>query len=610
MAKKHRKKEAVEEEIVNERVEQTELAELPEENAPRRRWWRPMGLLGVLVLLVVMAYGSFWLVYNGKILPGVGAAGVDLGGLTQAEAVSRIADKAREFQGNVLAIRYGNTVLRVPIKSLDIKYDAPRMAALAYGYGRSGDWHKQLEQQFRALTGRSTRLAAYSYSDDDLAPYLLQISEDVATPVENAKLAFDGGAARVVAAQAGGRLDIGRLTWLIEDHLARADDSEIAAPVYQLPSAISSADLTVALAKAKVYLSAPITLGLGDTFREVTQTDIVGWLKVSQSQPGAFLNTLKLEDIYPASAATGVALDRGAVAAYVVELAKTIDRDAKNAVIAMQDGHLVVLTPSVNGAKLDQPSSVDAVLAALAKKDSSARTANLKITVTRAPVREDNLDTLVIKDLISEGITYFPGSTQARLTNVRTGAARFNGVLLAPGEVFSFGALLGDVGPEQGYVPELVILQDHEEKQYGGGLCQVSSTAFRAALLAGLPILERHNHAFAISYYTAPYGVPGVDATIYYPQIDLKFRNDTPGYILIQTDMQGTTLKFDFYGTKTKTGVIRGPYFVSGSNDSTKPSHTVFYRDVLDLTGKLTGTDAIDTYYQSSKDFPVQKQYN
>jgi vancomycin resistance protein YoaR len=183
-------------------------------------------------------------------------------------------------------------------------------------------------------------------------------------------------------------------------------------------------------------------------------------------------------------------------------------------------------------------------------------------------------------------------------------------VVLKPGETFSFGKLLGDVGPETGYVPELVILADHEEKQYGGGLCQVSSTAFRAALAAGLPITERHNHSFAISYYTWPYSAPGVDATIYYPQVDFKFVNDTGHYLLMQTTMKGTDLKFDFFGTKTKSGAIRGPEFISGDSDTTKPSHTVFYRDVLDLDGKVIKTDTFNTYYKSSKDFPVQKEFN
>ena len=274
----------------------------------------------------------------------------------------------------------------------------------------------------------------------------------------------------------------------------------------------------------------------------------------------------------------------------------------------MQAGKLTVTRASIEGLKLDQDAAVEVITTAVGL--SGSRNLKLKAAVTQADVREDNLDQLGIKELISEGQTFFPGSPSTRLTNVRAGANRFNGVLLKPGEVFSFGALLGDVGPQTGYVPELVILGDHEEKQYGGGLCQVSSTAYRAALLAGLPIVERHNHSFAISYYTNPYGVPGVDATIYYPQVDFKFKNDTPGYILIQTTMVGTSLTFDYYGTKTKSGAIRGPEFVTGSNDVTKPSHTVFYRDILDVTGNVTKTDTVNTYYESSLNFPVQKQFN
>jgi vancomycin resistance protein YoaR len=177
--------------------------------------------------------------------------------------------------------------------------------------------------------------------------------------------------------------------------------------------------------------------------------------------------------------------------------------------------------------------------------------------------------------------------------------------LIKPGEVFSFNKYLGEVSAATGYAEGIVILENKEEKQYGGGLCQVSSTAYRAALLAGLPILSRTNHAFAVSYYTEPYGVPGVDATIYLPYPDMQFRNDTGSYILIQTELIGTTLKFRFYGTKTKSGVIRGPYFISGDNDHTKPSQTVFYRDVLDLNGNVIKTDTTTTSYKSSLDFPL-----
>ncbi|HUC20538.1 MAG TPA: VanW family protein, partial [Candidatus Polarisedimenticolaceae bacterium] len=265
--------------------------------------------------------------------------------------------------------------------------------------------------------------------------------------------------------------------------------------------------------------------------------------------------------------------------------------------------------PSQDGVSLDQVKAVGQVVAAL-NENGTDRTATLPGKVTPAEVNENNLESLGIKEQLSSGQTFFPGSPSTRLTNIRVGQALYNGVLLKPGEVFSFGKILGDVGPAQGYVPELVILADHEEKQYGGGLCQVASTAYRAALLAGLPILQRVNHSFAVSYYTAPYGVPGVDATIYYPQVDLKFKNDTPGYILIQTHMVGTTLTFDYFGTKTKVGEIRGPQFVSGTSDTKQPSRTVFYRDIKDLSGNLVKTDTVFTNYKSSADFPIEHQFN
>ncbi len=310
------------------------------------------------------------------------------------------------------------------------------------------------------------------------------------------------------------------------------------------------------------------------------------------------------------SAPIQVGLNTHKVDEYVAGLAGTVYQDPVNAVLGYgANNKTTVVKNSQNGLKLDVTKTTDGVKDAL-DNPVDQRNVTMSVAVAKADVREDNLAELGIQDHLSTGQTFFPGSPSTRLINVRAGASKFNGVMLKPGEVFSFGKLLGEVNASTGYVPELVILDKHEEKQYGGGLCQVSSTAYRAALLAGLPITQRHNHSFAISYYTAPYGVPGVDATIYYPAVDFKFRNDTPGHLYMQTRMVGTTLTFDYFGTKTKYGEIRGPQFITGDTDATKPSHTVFWRDVKDLTGKTIKTDEVHTYYQSSKDFPITPQFN
>lgn len=570
------------------------------------RWpwyWRWPG--GALII-VVLLYGSFHVAYAGKIFPGVSADGADLGGLTKAQAADKLAGQIKDFSIHTLSIKYNGTSMSVPVTGLDTQYDTKKAIDLAFSYGRQGDWLHQLHQQLRSLVGRPSNFAAYTYSDEQLISYLSQIDDEVTTPVRDATLTFNDNHAQVSPADAGKRLDRARLVMLIEDHIAQGNTDPIDAPVYQLTPVVDTAVLNRAASQADQYIAGPVTLVYsGDNTRSIDQSTIIGWLKTNHKTGGNFLETNDLNDLYPGATVANFSLDKTAVAAYVAGLAKQTDQAPQNATLAMQDNKLAVTGASHDGVILDQAGAVAGIIASLSKP-ADDRNVTLDIKTAKADVNESNLDSLGIKEQISEGQTFFPGSPSTRLTNVRAGASKFNGVLLKPNEVFSFGALLGQVDASTGYVPELVILGDHEEKQYGGGLCQVSSTAFRAALLAGLPITERLNHAFAISYYTAPFGVPGVDATIYYPQVDLKFRNDTGSYILIQTIMQGTTLKFDFFGTKTKSGTIRGPEFVTGDSDATKPSHTVFYRDILDMDGKVTKTDKFDTYYKSSLDYPVQ----
>jgi vancomycin resistance protein YoaR len=177
-------------------------------------------------------------------------------------------------------------------------------------------------------------------------------------------------------------------------------------------------------------------------------------------------------------------------------------------------------------------------------------------------------------ELIGEGVTNFAGSTASRVQNIVVGTAQFDGLLIAPGETFSFNHYLGEVTAEQGYEESIIIWGNTTRADVGGGLCQVSSTAFRAAFWAGLPITERWAHAFRVRYYEPPIGM---DATIYSPTVDLKWVNDTGHYILIQThvDQSNQTVSFRFYGTNPgRTVELEGPY-----EDNHVPHGAAVYRD-------------------------------
>ncbi len=172
----------------------------------------------------------------------------------------------------------------------------------------------------------------------------------------------------------------------------------------------------------------------------------------------------------------------------------------------------------------------------------------------------EDLQSLGIKNLIATGHSAFAGSHAGRIKNINVGISKYNGLLVQPGEVFSFNEHLGEVDAANGFVPELVIKAEGTVPEYGGGLCQVSSTMYRAALYAGFPIVERAPHSYAVSYYAQVMGY-GMDGTIYPGVRDVKFKNDSPGAVVMQAYTEGDQAYFKFYGSDDGRKVrMEGPY--------------------------------------------------
>jgi len=182
-----------------------------------------------------------------------------------------------------------------------------------------------------------------------------------------------------------------------------------------------------------------------------------------------------------------------------------------------------------DGVTVDLDRSRATLLAAL--KNPATRTVALTFS-TQAPAR--TLNFFVSKGVttfLATGQTNYYGSSRARITNIHVGASRFKDRMFE-GRTFSFNTFLGDISEKTGFVPGLVIAGDRTATGVGGGICQVSSTVFRALYGAGLPIVERRNHSYQVHYYDPQ----GMDATIYQPSQDLRFANDTGGALWFQTD--------------------------------------------------------------------------
>ncbi|MBI4975429.1 VanW family protein [Candidatus Peregrinibacteria bacterium] len=188
-------------------------------------------------------------------------------------------------------------------------------------------------------------------------------------------------------------------------------------------------------------------------------------------------------------------------------------------------------------------------------------------------VATEQAKALGLTERISFGYTTYYGSPENRVHNIKTGAEKFNGKVIKPGETFSFNDTLGQVDETTGYKKELVIKKDGTIPEYGGGICQVSTTMYRAALFAGLPIKERNQHTYAVSYYSQVLG-HGLDATIYLGGANLKFENDTGNYVLVQAFVKDDyELYFILYGTSDGRKVsMEGPYL----SNYKSPGQTIY----------------------------------
>lgn len=270
------------------------------------------------------------------------------------------------------------------------------------------------------------------------------------------------------------------------------------------------------------------------------------------------------------------ALDTDKVATYLEEnIAPTWNKTREDVRIYKdEEGKIQFNGVGTFGETLKTKSSAEIIEKAVLN-DVSFVTLDFDTEQPAVTVDDPDLQALGIKDLITIGESDFSGSPYNRIQNITIGAGKFNGALIPQGEIFSFNDTLGEVSARTGYLQELVIKGDMTVPDYGGGLCQVSTTTFRAALLAGLDIVERWPHAYAVTYYE-PWGS---DATIYIGGKNLRFKNDTNGAILIQTNIKENHLYFHFYGTHDQREVaLYGPYI--GGWQAALPTRTKYTADL------------------------------
>jgi len=342
------------------------------------------------------------------------------------------------------------------------------------------------------------------------------------------------------------------------------------------------------------WLKKDYQLSFSKNYRsEIENTD---WCAYKKSLPCFLMTSYKKENHIQKT--VSISPHEENIKSYLKDLARQVNKDPQNAKLKIEGGRATVFSLEGKGITIDEEKSFAYILDYL-KNPSENNSIDLVYSEPEPEISIESIDTMGVSDLVGTGRSNFRGSPRNRIHNIKVAASRFDGILIKPEEEFSFVKNLGEVDGEHGYLPELVIKKNKTEPEFGGGICQVSTTAFRSAIYAGLEITARRNHAYPVSYYNPQ----GMDSTVYIPRPDLRFINNTPGYILIQTRIEGTELIFDFYGKSDGRRInVIGPEITERTPEG--GLKTVFTQEVYDSSDNLIRKDTFKSSYDSPDKYP------
>jgi len=480
-----------------------------------------LGLLMGLILLIGMARLS----WHTKFYPGVSVAGVEVAGLTREQAKVRLSEVIDNYR---LRLTFNGSRWETPGGAVVVEMDDTLNQA--YHYGR----RLKIEDYLLLLINKKIDypLVLSEGQTNDLSLLINEIASVVEIPPVEPVIEVVGKKIRVIEGTDGTLLDGALLNQKIVEGYRELKSAPIAIPTSTISKHLTTEKLAVITSRAETLVDKELVLRLDDERIRLETKGLVAFLSTSGDESTT---------------------NKEVVDEYVRGLQESLNKDPQDAKFEFVEGKVTEFAPGKDGVRVNLELTSKELEVGMNKLlESQSKSEGVEIVVTRTPpkVTTEKVNELGIKERIGRGESFYQHSIPNRIYNVALASTRINSALIPPGEEVSFNKMVGEVSGATGYRPAYIISGGRTVLGDGGGLCQVSTTMFRAAMSAGLPILERWGHAYRVSYYELN-SRPGVDATVIAPSKDFRFKNDTPGHILIQTinDPKALHLVIEIYGT-------------------------------------------------------------
>ncbi len=495
----------------------------------------------------VFASGLFYeKSYSERIYPGVMVGAFSMGGLSYEEAEKTLSSQVESLRQSGLVFEFKDQKVIIPMSMIStgdpdlaydiIKYNIPKTLSLAFEHGRRGQGALQWAQRLSGIFVRRQIDPVFEFDSHAAMAILEENLSSIEHPSKPAKLVIQNGSASILEEKSGIIFDYEKSLDSAREQLEdiifetielsiKRDDPEItiensAFLLDQAQNAIYKKGVRITYEGMSWYWPASVINDFIELKKDQKTSRI--YLGVSDKKIKELLEPIKSK----------------------------INIEMREARFLIEEGRVKEFQQGSGGKKINEEETIKKWEQAMFGSENHPE--ELDIIVEEVLPSQDlgDLNDLGISERLGVGFTNFAGSPANRRHNIKNGSDTLNGMIIEPGEEFSLVKALGNIDAASGYKTELVIKGNKTVPEYGGGLCQIGTTIFRAALSSGLPITERRPHSYTVSYYFDEKGKPGKDATIYIPHPDLRFINDTGSYILILNRIEGDNLFFEFWGTK------------------------------------------------------------
>ncbi|MFZ3068945.1 MAG: VanW family protein [Microgenomates group bacterium] len=519
-------------------------------------------IFAICILVISAAFTGYRLAFRNLIFPKVSVAGIGVGGMDKITAL-KLVSKYFSTNPNSVILRVNEKEIN-KLDEIKVERDFNWAVEQAYSVGRNGNILTQVSEQLKTIYSPRNISVPISYEKDDLEGYVDQLATDFNQKPVWPKLVVEKDKIVAVSGKDGLEIDKLQLIGKIVEGWSLPDKQIIDVP--------------------KVVISAKENKELVD--KAIDSINKWGEKKLILKQE-SFETSLSREEMVALYGLTRETVNKDQFGNLLARIQQLVETESKDAVFRFEEGKVLEFKPEVVGRVIDVPAFNEKLAEILLT--ASSETLEIPVILSYPKIKAGDINNLGIKELIGEGKSLFSHSIPGRVFNVNLAASRINSTIVAPGEEFSFNSAVGDISKASGYQSAYIISGGKTVLGDGGGVCQVSTTVFRAALNAGLTITERKAHAYRVGYYEQD-SKPGIDATVYNPTADLKFLNDTGNHILIQTkvDTKNMNMSVQIYGTKDgRVASISVPKISS----QTPPPATLYVDDPTLPLGQMKQID-------------------